>query len=296
MNDVNRQVRPPGVVRVHDAKLMVWEEPGGRGLPTGYEEAFRTGVLHPLIRFMRRRGWYVHQDPRIVKHYRCLRQDNRRCWHPSGLQCKLRLSGRSLEIGFYQNRTKPDNPNGGEYDFNKMRRMPYLLRLRTRLEMQMVCTWLVSQFLYSVKPEEQPCDAFHLTADEWIAQRNEARFHDYEISEYNCRCEDGYVRNGERVFFLGDYNIQRWGVGVAQHNINNMWWIKVGQYEVRNVASHHLRHTPPKESMRGKKILDWKRKEILQNRMLIAAGERRYLDAERMRVALEAGRYVPRKR
>jgi hypothetical protein len=202
------------------------------------------------------------------------------------------LSGRSLEIQFYQNVTPSENPYGGEYDFHKMGRMPYLLRLRTKFEMQALCTWLVSQFLYDVKPKEQSCDAFGLSADEWMDQHNEARFHDDPIPEYNSKCMDGIVQNGERVFFLGGYNIQRWGVGIARHHINNMWWIKVGTHGVHNVASHHLRHTPPKDGLRGRKILEWKRREILKKHMLKAAEEQRYLDAERMRVALEAKRYV----
>jgi hypothetical protein len=308
MNDVNRSPRNNGEVRVHDAALFVWEEPnyGKRtcGLPDGYKEDFRRTVLHPLIRFMRRRGWYVHRDPRVVKHYRCLRQDYRRCWHPGGLQCKLRLSGRTLEIQFYQNRTKPDNPAGGEYDFHKMERMPYLLRLRTQLEMKMVCTWLMSQFLYGVKPEQQPCDAFHLTADEWLEQwwvRN--RFEQsrpdpatVQVEGYNSKCMDGVVRNGDKVFFLGSYVKQRWGVGIAEHNINNMWWIKVGQHSVFNVASHHLSHARPEGSLRGRVISEENRRRRLEDLMLRAAKEQRYLDAERMRVALKAGCHVPRKR
>jgi hypothetical protein len=296
MNDVNRDMRPPGTVKVTDAGLNVWEEPGGHGLPKGYKKRFREQVLHALIRVMRRSGWYVHQDPHIVKHYRCLRQDRRRCWYPGGLQCKLELSGRSLKIQFYQNRTPPDNSAGGYYDFNKMERMPYLLRLRTKFEMNRVLTWLVSSFLYEVKPAQRPCDAFNLTADEWMDQHDAARFHDNPIPEYNSKCQDGIVRNGDRVFFLGGYVEQRWGVGIARHHINNMWWIKVGEYEVRNVASFHLSHAVPEEGLRGRKILEGHRKEHLKKRMLEAAAAQRYLDAERMRVALEREGYVPRRR
>ncbi len=301
MNNVNKQVRPPGTVVTNDASLIVWEEPGGKcGLPKGYDKDFRASVLHPLIRFMRSRRWYVHQDPRILKHYNCLKKSHRRCWHPSGLQCKLKQGGRSLEIQFYQNRTKPDNPAGGEYDFHKMERMPYLLRLRTQLEMQEVRAWLVSNFLYTVKPEQRSCGVFELTVDEYLAQHyqvrsfREGRKENHEIHDYNKRCMDGEVKNDERVFFLGSYNIKRWGVGVAEHNINNMWWLKVGQHNIHNVCCAYLSHKVPEEGLRGRRIEDSYRKKRLEGLMLRAAKERRYVDAERMRVALEAGLYVPR--
>lgn len=295
--------RPPGTVRFHDAGISVWEEPGGRhGLPTGYEKGFQHDVLHGLIRLMRQRKWRVFQDADIVKNYNCLKDGRRRAKHFCCLEARIAMSGRHLEITFYQEvkRPKDGNPNGGEYDYNRLAGMPYLMRKRCELEMDHIAGWLIHMCGYAYKPERQPCSVFGVDVDTWLEQRSkEAHWHSYKraiddpkpVEKYNSKCLDGHVQNGERVYFLGGYVEQRWGVGIAEHNINNMWWVKIGTHEVRNVASHHLSHAIPEGGLRGRKILDWRRKERLEKLMLKAAKEQRYLDAERMRVALERRRY-----
>lgn len=301
--------RPPGRVSLHDAKVMVWEEPdnGGRcGLPDGYRRDFNRVILGGVVRLMRDRRWRVSSDPDTDKNYRCIRKDHKWCIHPSGLQCKIRLSGRCLELTFYQEVKRPKgcNQHGGEYDFNRTRDMPYLIRKRCEHEIDHIAGWLVFHCDYDYKLPDPECHAGlgGVDVDTWLDHRcKESHWHGYKraiddpkpVESYNSKCLDGIVQNGERVYFLGGYVEQRWGVGIAEHNINNMWWVKVGTHEIRNVASHHLSHAVPEGGLRGRQILDWRRKERLEKLMLKAAEERRYRDAERMRAALERGQFTP---
>jgi len=302
-------LRPPGEVRFHDAGIIVWEDPGRDGNDVAawrkwqaYEEKFRRVILAGVIRVLRQRGWHVGPDADTVKNYYCLRKSHRQCTHWSGLQCELRQGGRCLEIKFYQNVKRPKgcNPLGGQYDFNKLEAMPYLLRKRCEMEMDYVAGWLVFNCEYTYKLQKQPCSVFGLDVDAYLEQDapnrhwsgyKRAIHHDKPVDSYNSKCMDGVVKNGDRVYFLGGYVEQRWGVGIAEHNINNMWWVKVGKHEVRNVASHHLSHVIPEGGLRGRQILDWRRKERLEKLMLKAAKEQRYVDAERMRLAIEGKLY-----
>ena len=285
--------RPPGTVKVHleYASLMVWEEPG-REVIQGrhYAPQFRYDILHPIIRLLRRRGWSVHQDKDILKNYRCLRNDRRHCTHPSGLECELNMTGRSFKIEFYQNVTKSEHPSGGKYEFSKYAKMPYLLKVRVRCEMQHFMEWFKENTEY-VYPEPEPShrglDA--VDVDTWLDhhakyktfERVRSIHSDEEISPYNSKCQDGVVHNHDRVYFMG-YD-KRWGVGTAEHNINNMWWVKVGTHGLYNIASFDLRHTVPEGGLRGRQIPLSLRLKRLETLMLQAAKERRYADAERMR-------------
>jgi hypothetical protein len=124
--------RNDGRIRIHDTTLTVWEEPGG--VDAAYEEAFTRDVFKPLRGFMRKRGWVVTRDPEGKKRYKCI---SKWMWVASfgDLQATLRLSGRSIEILFFQEINR-ENPNGGRYDFRRFHRMPYTVRLRFLVELR----------------------------------------------------------------------------------------------------------------------------------------------------------------
>lgn len=77
---------------------------------------------------LRRNGFTVEKDPRIERDYKSLSKSHRVANHGE-LKCKIEYSRIGVEIEFYQSIVF-DNPNGGEYDFNKFEKMPYLIRLR----------------------------------------------------------------------------------------------------------------------------------------------------------------------
>lgn len=262
--------RPPGEVRVfmEYASFHVWEEPTREEMQANwpqYDKGFEYDILHPIIRLLRRRGWSVRQDKNILKHHRCLRNGHRHCKHPSG----------------------------GKYEHDKLRKMPYLLKVRVKYEIQQFVAWCRENTEYTYKDSKPKYGALDATVDEFLDYRAEHEtfgrgrsvYNNAEISPYNSKGQDGVIRNGERVFFLGWD--KRWGVGIAEHNINNMWWVKVGTHGLNNIGSHELRHTVPEGGLRGRHISEGARMKRLETLMLQAAKERRYADAERMRAVFD---------
>src|SRR3546814_7722971 len=96
----------------------------------------------PLIRLLRRRDWKVGVDASVHQHYRCLSKYTRYC-RLGGLEAQLELRGRTIEFGTYQNIANVDNRNGGRYDFDKLARMPYAMRLRALAELRAVTNHLI---------------------------------------------------------------------------------------------------------------------------------------------------------
>jgi hypothetical protein len=254
-----------GEIRVYGSTISVWEKP--HRVDDEYEAGFLDAVMYPGCRSMMARGWAVRKDPNIEKNYPSLSKGHRVAEHFDGTKCKIRQSGRSLEFAFIR------------------RSDSYLAGIRVKFEMHLILAHLIRPG-YTVRPERKPCDAFNLTANEWLMIQHEksgrARCPSNEIASYNKKCADGVARNGDRMFFV-DYN-GRWGVGIVEHNINNMWWVKVGKWQVRNICCAYMQHAPP-ENPRRKLVNGTKR---LKQLMLEAASELRYSDAARMHRVLIA--------
>lgn len=145
-----------GRVSLYDATLSICEEPvnpKGCGLPAGYEEEFTNRVFKPLISFLRKRGFEVTRDPE-GKHYKCiahwmwqarlpvkLHRESTTPVQMADLQARLRLSGRTIELGFYQN-VASEHPAGGYFDFLKFSRMPHSMQQRFLIEIRKIAAYL----------------------------------------------------------------------------------------------------------------------------------------------------------
>lgn len=93
-----------------------------------------------LIRELRRLGFSIRPDPRIRKNYPTLSDTNRRGNH-GRLEVLVECSGRCVSIEFFQS-VNFENPSGGQYDFNRESKMPYLVRKRyewTKLRLHEFC-------------------------------------------------------------------------------------------------------------------------------------------------------------
>lgn len=288
-----------GEVRIHDSSVSVWEEPGTGRYDGAYERGFRGDVFHNIIRVLRGRGWKVGRDERIWRDYRCLNESHRYCVHPCKLEAKLEQSGRHIGSEMFQNVANVDHPHGGEYDRGKLARMPYPMRLRARAEMDALSGWLCEEFGYGFKPDERKCGPGGLTNEEWIAQNwATSRFEGGrpdpypEQPAYNSRARDCTLRDGMRVYFTDGKG--RWMAGIAEHNINNMWWVKWGRYGLRNVHSGALQERPPEDPRR--KDNGRLRRERLERLMREAADANDFLRAEQLKRVLFGDRPVYRVR
>lgn len=141
------QIDRSGTISFGDAALSIWEDgeasPGqGCGLSPEWERGFKRGVFSRIVQTLNRLSWTVAQppiSPYDVKHYGAVvarwATERRRICRKGNLQGELCINGRHIELQMWQDVTPSVNRHGGRYDFDKERRMPYVLRLemeRTR--------------------------------------------------------------------------------------------------------------------------------------------------------------------
>lgn len=279
--------RPQGTVKLYDSSINVWEEPPGR-CDDDYEKGLLREVFGPLIRAMRDRGWKVGRDERIHRDYRCLSKSRRYCVHPSGIEAKIEQSGRYIGLELYQNVANVEHLHGGYYDHNKLERMPYLMRLRALLEIEALSAWLCTRFGYGLKRDKKKLGPGGLDCDGYIAQhRDRDMFGDGitdPIADYNSGGRDCVLQNGMRVYFMDSKG--RWLTGIAEHNINNMWWVKCGRFTLKNEGSHDLQEKPPADL---RKKGGHFRRERIENLMRQAADRNDFLRADQLRRVLFNG-------
>lgn len=169
-----------------------------------------------------------------------------------GLECHMELENQGVKWEFYQNVTKGENPNGGEYDFDKQKYMTYLMRKRLQLVMKKLVEYLQYKF---PGVEVVNVDRSFKSADEYILKDYRDSWHHTPVESlqdiidgkdkhdgrnysYNNQDSDKKtIHNGDiKWFYRGKYLCR----GQVFHNLNNMWWVKLNDIEVHNVAAFNL--------------------------------------------------------
>lgn len=243
------RIERSGIVSFHDASVSVWEDGHDRNATRAEREAwdlsFKRQVFARIVQQLNRLGWTCAMPPRdlhAVKHYggdveRWSRQRKRLCakGHMKG---ELSLSGRHIEFKMWQDFTKPDNPNGGQYDFNKEARMPYALRLEMERTRRRIREYLCNVFTgYSFKPpkiDSPNPDPLSWFNDSWDSEYERARgTHRFErgpdgwptakaIGIVNCTDGDGaLIHNGDMRWARDDKG--RMFRGRVYDGINGTW-------------------------------------------------------------------------
>lgn len=215
----------------HDTSLMLWlEDPKDPAI---------TGARDTVVKHLRSRGFHVCLDKRIKQQYPILRR-----YHHEGrkglLQFKLRLSGRCLELTFFQNVVR-ENRYGGEHDFDKRRKMPYLIGKQYEAERNAIALMMVG-LGYSLQLEQ------HRTGNALIEFRR-AELTDFQGPQFYARKWESYniksaagreISDGDCVYFRHwDGRLRR---GIGYRNINNMWWVLLPCGDVENIGAHGLWH------------------------------------------------------
>lgn len=242
--------RNEGRISLHDTQIAIWEEPGK--CDQKYEDLFRREVFEPIIRFLRSRRWKIDHDPSEI-HYRSIAKSMRQGVHPDRLKIRMRQSGRTVELLFYQD-VVSDHLYGGQYDFDKYFKMPYLIRLRFLAEARALITFLREAHGYSLDlayredvdltkriirtakygrdplPTEDPLGAFNHC---WNFESDWKRGGRYKRDETGWPSENEYrwwnyygVTNGsKRYLLMHDGYIRR---GIAYRSMNGMCWFVYG--------------------------------------------------------------------
>lgn len=215
-------MRKPLSANIHDSHLGIWQD-------DARDDSLLSEVYAELIRRMRTRGWSIRRDPRIHQHHRCL-SSRHRLGARGTLRCEIELAGRTVKVEFWSTTAEQENRNGRRYDFNKMRRMHKLDRLRVELEFRRILSWLETIAPVKVKRRDEhelpPLKRIEKSyAGSWHKDKDLGR--PVCESDYNRTSQDGaLLEHGQTVWLPdGKGRIVR---GIAYYNINNMWWVVAG--------------------------------------------------------------------
>ena len=245
------QIQREGEVRFGDASIVVMEDPGRRSWDQWqeYERDFKRQVFKRIVQQLNRIGWKVEIPQDMVEQYsRGFAESHRYCLK-GDLQGLLSLSGRCIKFEMWQDVANSENRNGGRYDFDKEKRMPYMLWLEMERSRRRIRDYLCNVFSgYELR--DRAGEGRHakrgpggLTALQWVEQSNRSSGHYDPVlgrarinMESNAQSADGgTITHGARVFAIG--YCDRVVVGTAYYNLNNMWWVVTGKYGVLNVHS-----------------------------------------------------------
>lgn len=228
-------------------------------------------------------GFYVSEDKNIKKNYPILNKDHRQGRY-ADLEFKAQRYPAGFEITFYQN-VVFENSHGGEYDFDKRKKMPYLLEKQFALTVKKLSTFFLSKGIECSSDPEYTSAIDKIKHNYVFSWHHPQKDMNFSLSDLDgTTCEDynhkdrdhKTVTNGEIKYFR-DYNgyLMR---GKVYHNINNMWWVITNERELRNIGSFELfdlspgvvrgrmkPHKPPKEyTARRKHIEETSTKELLR--------------------------------
>jgi hypothetical protein len=292
------QIKREGSVVFNDASLSVWEE-GLGGLSfkdrDEWEKSFKHQVFKRIIQTLNRTGWKCVVPPEMIERHRdckgfaelfryCIKGD---------LKADLSISGRHIELKMFQNINAPDRPDHeGRYQSDKEKHMPYIMRLEMKRTRNKIRDYLCNVFTdYKFKTDRfdgrmNKRGPDNLTSLEWIEGCYETSWHfkgdinKYKIEDYNRKSGDNLpIHHKQRVWF-SDYD-GRICTGIAYYNINNMWWIITGKYDVRNISSGSIFVNQPKDIR--KKRNDKLRKRRLEDLMDEAVKELKFERAAELR-------------
>lgn len=231
---MTKTAAPMGNLSIRDAKFSVWNDEVNQDIHR---------VMESVKHVFRKAGWRLRRDPETLKHFPTL-APFRLYSKNNGLEVKLSLSGRVVDVQFFQNVQNVENSHGNYYDFDKFERMPYLMQKRTLLMFRRLEAHLMAKFGYGPASREFPqVGPLGSTAKEFAEHRIRTSGHfkpELGHAEYGMRCNctsrDGQPLNHGDFVYFRDYD-GRWGYGQAFYSLNSSWFIVTGRY------GYHVTHT-----------------------------------------------------
>lgn len=226
-----------------------------------------------LMLFLGSIGFYVSEDKEIKKNFPSL-NETCRAGGFDDLRFKAQYAPIRFEIEFYQD-VFHVNSHGGFYDFDKYKKMPYLIQKRYDWTLEKLLEYF-EKCGYSIEFPENTCKGDAFIIRDYIRSRHHPQENWFSLKavdgqtaehEMNGTDRDGNIlRNGETKYFRdrSGYLLR----GKAYHNINNMWWVLLADGQVKNVACFDLfdlketdfrgrwkEHRPPQKYVERKKQL-----------------------------------------
>ncbi|MGC6114760.1 hypothetical protein VU643_22450 [Klebsiella aerogenes] len=292
------QIERNGEIRLGDARLSVWENPGR--VDDDYERGLKREVFRRIVQTLNRLGWTVVIPQDKIEDYSASFARQFRYCTKGDLKADLKLSGRCIELEFFQNVNAPDRPDhDGRYQSDKERHMPYLMRLEMFRTRNRILKYLTNVFTgYSVTAPRIDWSRIgpgKLTNLEVVAHSYMTNGHydgDWQgyldrnphmrTSSYRESAEKAPLEPGMRVWWF-DWK-GRIMTGTAMYHINNMWYVLWGQYGIGNIASFDL-YTRLPENPRLKRNGELRRRK-LERLLSDAVSSMDYLRAHQLKQIL----------
>lgn len=203
------------------------------------------GYFNRVVNFLTGEGFDMKPDMEVDE---CIRK-NYRVGRYGGLQINGHRFPNGFEFAFKEYR------DDGSFAYHS-NEFSYLVGLRARLTLKKI-----TEFVSGLGDFDDRTRFFPKKSEEWIKCRYAEEWHheqtdtDFDLHDldgketeypYNGRDREGKtIRNGDIKYFrYYDGYLYR---GRVYHNINNMWWVIVNQYEFHNVASFELFDLTPEE-------------------------------------------------
>lgn len=226
-----QQLSPEEWAKEHDTKLIVWlDDPN---------DPRCKQMRDSLVRHLRARGFAVRLDRETKRHYASI-SPNYHEGNKGQLQFKMNMMGRCIEICFYQS-VVFENRNGGQYDFDKRKKMPYLIGKQYEVERRHIAA-LLATFGFGLRLDVSLRGmAFINERRAQLSAFQGKNFYERPWESYNTTsAAKRTISDGDRVCFR--YYDGRIRFGTAYRNINNMWWVLLPCGTVWNVASFEIWH------------------------------------------------------
>jgi hypothetical protein len=236
---------------------------------------------------MRDRGFQIGRDSRIEKDYKCLTKDH---WYgrKRDLEFKAERYRAGFALKFYQN-INFENRHGGEYDFEKYEKMPYMIKLLFRNEVR-----YIKEFLESLGCEDNSKPVFKYATDKvkyhlldlWNhPQKTMEEFELLDLDGQTCEGSYNHTDRDKKVIYNGQIKYFRhWNGrlmrGKVYHNINNMWGVILNAYEYTNIANFELFDPTPEDYLIRRKKREKKPKGYLLKQEQISAAKTKELISE----------------
>ncbi|MNF55467.1 hypothetical protein D3C84_369290 [compost metagenome] len=234
------QIERCGTVRFGDASLHVSEDdyPAGSAR-IEWDKVFKRQVFARIVQQLNRIGWTLEIPAEKVERYGQSFARGYREGRKGNLQCELGVSGRCIELKMWQDVANVKNSNGGRYDFDKEKRMPYLLRLEMERTRRRIRDYLCNVFSgYEFKDSRQLVmgpGLGQVTALEYALHDQKSSGHyqpELGHASFSNDAQDSgdglVIENGMRVY-AQDYT-GRIITGNAYYCLNGNWMIVTGRY------------------------------------------------------------------
>lgn len=261
----------------HDASVSVRT---GRGMEA-------NGKIFSLVmRRLAQCGFVVKKDPRIEKDYKSLSRRHRQVSKKTPVGT-LYVSAEFHAIGMSFDGWQEvifSNPNGGRYDFGKIDKMPYQIRLTWFKFRNLIAKWMEERgfrFMPSKASwRDDPLGAFN---DGWGADRFPRDASGWpaesELRLWHRNDANGVPIHHGEYRYIRHYSGRWWRVRVYG-GINGMWMGICGAGITNHNASHYYSHVPP-DKLRRRCVSDDVVKRRLNDMFVesINAGEFRRSEA-----------------